>query len=418
MADETTRHSDKAAADAASGGPQPGAGVAAPGHSRGGRAPIRDAEGPAAGRPDRNEPPKKPWYRRPLPMGILILVLVVVAVGGTLWWRHSRTYEKTDDAFIDVVVQRVSPQVAGRVSRVLVNDNQDVSAGQGLLELDPADFDARVQQARAAVAQAEAQVAQAAAQRTIRSAEVDQARAAETAVATTATNAAADLRRLEQARKADEGTASAQQVDHARAEQRGSAAQQQAAAKAVAAAQAQLALVSRQIEAAKAAAESAKAQLAQAELAVSYTEVKAEVAGRVADKTVTVGDMVQPGSDLMAIVPRTVYVTADFKETQLARLRPGQPVDIKVDAYPDLPLHGHVDSVQPATGGAFTPIPAQNASGNWVKVVQRVPVKIAIDDLPDDPLRRLGPGMSVEVKVQVETEDQRPETRDQGPDGR
>jgi membrane fusion protein (multidrug efflux system) len=142
--------------------------------------------------------------------------------------------------------------------------------------------------------------------------------------------------------------------------------------------------------------------VAQAELARSYTQVKALVAGRVANKTVTVGNYVEPGTDLMAIVPRAVYVTADFKETQLARLRPGQPAEIKVDAYPDVPLHGHVDSVQPATGAAFTPIPAQNAAGNWVKVVQRVPVKIALDDLPDDPMRRLGPGMSVEVKVSID----------------
>lgn len=334
-------------------------------------------------------------------MAILAVVVIVIAVVGTLWWRHSRQYEETDDAFVDVVVQRVSPQVAGRVARVLVSDNQDVPAGQVLFELDPADLQARLDQARAMLAQAEAQVTEAAAQRTIRSAQVEQAQAAESAAKTTAANAANDLRRLEVARKSDEATASAQQVDHARAQQRSSDAQRRAAAKAVAAAQAQLALVSRQIDAAKAAAESARAQVAQAKLALSYTAVKALVAGRVADKTVTVGDFVQPGTDVMAIVPRAVYITADFKETQLARIRPGQPVQIKVDAYPDLHLRGHVDSVQPATGAAFTPIPAQNASGNWVKVVQRVPVKIVIDNLPDDPVRRLGPGMSVEVTVRV-----------------
>ncbi len=334
-------------------------------------------------------------------MGLLMAMVIAAVVGGTLWWRHSRAYESTDDAFVDVVPQRVSPQVAGRVARILVSDNQDVAAGQVLLELDPADFRSRLEQAEAQVAQTQAQVAQAEAQRTIRAAEVDQARAALSAAATNANNSANDFRRLQQARNSDEATASAQQVDHALAEQRSTDAQRRAAEKAVAAAQAQLAFVARQIEAARAAVRSAQAQVAQAKLSLSYTSVQAHVAGRVANKTVAVGDFVEPGNAMMAIVPRNVYVTADFKETQLARVRPGQPVEVKVDAYPELQLHGRVDSVQPSTGAAFTPIPAQNAAGNWVKVVQRVPVKITIDDLPQDSTRRLGPGMSVEVKVAV-----------------
>lgn len=356
-------------------------------------------------RGDENEEPpaekRPPWYKRPLPAGIFIVVVITVCVTGVLWWRHSQEYESTDDAYVDVVSQRVSPQVAGRVARVLVNDNHDVEAGQLLFEIDPADFQARLNQATAAVTQAQAQAAQAEAQRTIRAAELDQARAAATAVATGASNAASDMRRLEQASAGDAGVASAQQLEHTRAEARSTAAQQNAAEKAVAAAQAQLALVSRQIEAAQAAVKSAEAQAALAKLSLSYATVRASVAGRIANKTVAVGDLVQPGSDVMAIVPHEVYVTADFKETQLARVRRGQPATVKVDAYPDLELHGHVDSVQPATGNAFIPLPAENAAGNWVKVVQRVPVKIVIDDLPNDPDRRLGPGMSAEVKVGV-----------------
>jgi membrane fusion protein, multidrug efflux system len=353
--------------------------------------------------PDAHDGPSAPpWYRRPLPAGIAAVVLIALVVGGVLWWRHSRQYESTDDAFVDVVSQRVSPQVAGRVLRVLVNDNEDVAAGQVLFELDPEELQARLAQAQAARVQAEAQLAQAEAQRTIRAAEVDQARAAAAAVATGAANAANDLKRLLDARAGDEAVASAQQVEHARADERSTAAQQRASDKSVAAAEAQLTLVARQIEAARAAVQSATAQMTQAELLLSYTEVKASAAGRVANKTVAAGDYVEPGTPLMAIVPSQVYVTAEFKETQLARLRLGQPVEIKVDAYPDLRLRGHVDSVQPATGNAFTPLPAQNAAGNWVKVVQRVPVKIAIDRLPDDPSRRLGPGMSVEVKVSVD----------------
>jgi membrane fusion protein (multidrug efflux system) len=352
----------------------------------------------------RGDPPrekKRPFLKRPGVAGIFIVVAIVLIVGGTLWWRHSREYEATDDAFVDVVAQRVSSQVPGRVARVLVNDNADVHAGDVLVELDPADFNARLEQARAALAQAQAQVAQAEAQRAIREAEVEQARAAENAAATGAANAATDLKRLEEARSRDEGAASEQQLDHARADERSTAAQQRAADKAVAAATAQLALVARQIEAARASVRAAEAQVAEAQLTLSYAQIKAMVDGRIANKTVTAGNYIEPGTDLMAIVPRAVYVTADFKETQLARIRPGQPVEVTVDAYPTQKLRGHVDSVQPASGSAFTPIPAQNAAGNWVKVVQRVPVKIALDELPSDPAERLGPGMSVGVRVSV-----------------
>jgi membrane fusion protein, multidrug efflux system len=353
------------------------------------------------GGPDAAPPTWKPWFRRALPMGLVMGLLIVAIIGGALWWRHSRTYERTDDAYIDIIAQRVSPQIAGRVVRVLVGDNEDVANGQVLLELDPQELRVRLEQAQAARMQAEAQVAQAEAQRTIRMAELDQARAGAAAATTTAENAASDFSRLQQARAGDEAVASAQQVEHAAGESRSTDAQRRGAEKAVAAAEAQLALVGRQIDAARAASRSAAAQLEQAELMLSYTQVKADVVGRVANKNVTVGNYVEPGSPVMAIVPRAVYVTAQFKETQLARLHTGQPVEVKVDAYPDVQLRGHIDSVQPATGNAFTPLPAQNAAGNWVKVVQRVPVKIALDELPRDPSERLGPGMSAEVKVDV-----------------
>jgi len=364
--------------------------------------------------PAREQKPKRAFFQRPLLVGVLMAVVIVLVVGGALWWRHSRQFEATDDAFVDVIAQRVSPQVAGRVVRVNVKDNADVTAGQVLVELDPADFDARLVQARAALTQAQAQVAEAESQRAIREAEVEQARASESAAATGAANAASDFKRLAQARAADEATASAQQLDHARADQRSTAAQQRAAQKAIVAAQAQLGYVDKQVEAARAAVKAADAQVAQAQLTRSYAQIKASVAGRVANKTVTVGNYVEPGNDLMAIVPREVYVTADFKETQLARIRPGQAAEVKIDAYPDQTLHGHVDSVQPASGSAFTPIPAQNAAGNWVKVVQRVPVKIALDELPANPEHRLGPGMSANVKVTVnESSAGRPSTTDQ-----
>jgi membrane fusion protein (multidrug efflux system) len=358
---------------------------------------------PDRGPDDGNRPLRKPkkWYRRPVLVGLLIAVVIALAVGGALLWRHSRNYVSTDDAFIDIAAQRVSPQIAGRVLRVLVNDNQDVRAGQVLVELDPADFQNRIEQARAGVSQAEAQLAEAEAQRAVIAAQREQAQAGEGVAGATATNAAADLKRFRQMRATNESTVTPQQLDRAEADAKSTAAQLQAAQKTTAAAAAQLAHAGKQIEAARAAVRSAAAQLALAELTLSYTQVKASTDGRVARKTVAAGNYVQPGSDLMAIVPHLVFVTANFKETQLRHMRRGQPVKIAVDAYPEFELTGRVDSIQPATGQAFDILPAQNAAGNWVKVVQRVPVKIVFDQIPDDPERWLAPGMSVKARVSI-----------------
>jgi membrane fusion protein (multidrug efflux system) len=345
---------------------------------------------------------KKPWYRRPLLVGVLMLVVIVGAVGGALWWRHSRKYQSTDDAAIDVVAQRVSPEIAGRVLRVLVDDNQDVAVGTVLVELDPADFRNRLDQARAAEAQAAAQIAEAEAQAAVADAQREQAKGNQGVVEANATNAASELRRFQDLRADTAGAVSQQQLDRATAAANSAAAQLRAAQKGVVAADAQAVHAARQIDAARAAARSAASQVAQAELMLSYAQVKARVAGRIARKTVSPGNYVEPGTDLMAVVPSEVYVTANFKETQLTQLRPGQPVKVEVDPYPDLELTGRVASVQPATGQVFDILPSQNAAGNWVKVVQRVPVKISLDKLPDDPDLRLSPGMSVTVTVTVQ----------------
>jgi membrane fusion protein (multidrug efflux system) len=344
---------------------------------------------------------RKQWYRRPGLVSVVIALVLVLAVGGALFWRHSRNYESTDDAFIDIAAQRVSPQIAGRVVRVLVNDNQDVTTGQVLVELDPADFQNRVEQARAGQTQAEAQLAEAEAQRSVVEAQREQARANEGVAAANATNAANDLRRFQELHGASVGAVSQQQLDRAEAEAKSSAAQLRAAQKAVSAAEAQLLHADKQIDAARAAVKSASTQVAQAELTLSYAQVKASADGRIARKTVAAGNYVQPGADLMGVVPRAVHVTANFKETQLRDMRRGQTVKIKVDAYPDFELTGRIDSVQPATGQAFDVLPSQNAAGNWVKVVQRVPVKIVLDQIPNDPERWLAPGMSVKATVSV-----------------
>jgi membrane fusion protein (multidrug efflux system) len=359
--------------------------------------------------PDEGKGPSKkkrppagpPWYKRPLLIGGIFIGVLVLVIGGVLWWLHSRDYESTDDAAIDVIPQEVSAQLPGRVLSVAVQDNQEVAAETALVELDPADYQARAEQAKAAGAQALAQADQARAQRGIYEAQREQARASLTVAETSAENAAKDLGRLTALRQENTGAVSQQQWDNADAAQRSTAAQAQAAKKAVEAADAQVGYAASLLKAGEAAQASAAAQLHEAELSLSYMEIRAKVNGRIANLHVAPGNYVQPGMALMAVVPREVYVTANFKETQLAHMRRGQAVKVHVDAYPDLELPGHVDSFQPGTGQTFSSLPAENATGNWVKVIQRVEVKITIDRLPDDADRRLGPGMSVEVKVTV-----------------
>ena len=354
------------------------------------------------------EPPKKakkrtgpPWYKRPLVVGLLILFVIAATVGGALAWRHSRAHATSDDAYIDGISEQVSPQVTGRVTEVLVDDNQDVKAGQVIVKLDTADYQSRLDQATAALAQAQAQLAEAQAQQAVYAAQTEEARANLGTAQANATDAANQLGRYRKLKAANAGAVSAQQMDSTVTAATSTEAQLNAAEKAVAAAVAQQGYARSLLVAAQAGIGSANSQVAQAELTLSYTQIEARIDGRVASKTVAVGNVVNAGTPLMAIVPRNVYITANFKETQLNHMRRGQPVDIKIDAYPDLKLTGRVDSVQPATGQAFSTLPAENATGNWVKVVQRVPVKIVFDQLPDDPGRRLGPGMSVEVSVKV-----------------
>jgi membrane fusion protein (multidrug efflux system) len=193
---------------------------------------------------------------------------------------------------------------------------------------------------------------------------------------------------------------SQQALDDAVAAARRTAAALIAAQKGLEAAEAQFGVTKSQIETAEAALRSAAAQADQARLDLSYTEVTASEAGTIAHKNVSPGDYVQIGQNLIALVPLKIWITANFKETQLDLMRAGQPVEIRIDAYPGQTFHGHVDSFQRGSGPAFSLLPPENATGNFVKVVQRVPVKIVFDD-PPDASRPLGPGMSVVPRVKV-----------------
>jgi membrane fusion protein (multidrug efflux system) len=328
-----------------------------------------------------------------------MLAVIAAAVGGALFWRHARTRVSTDDAYVDAAAERVSPRVAGQVRRMWVDDNDEVSAGQVLLELDPSDYESRLNQAIAEQATAKAQLAQAQTRPAAGRAQLDQAHA-NVAVA----RSDADTRRTDLQRElalAKNGTVSQQAVDNATNAAKEAEARLVAAQKAVHAAQAELDQAHAQTRAARAAVTASAARLQLAQQNRSYAQVRASQAGRVTAKNVAAGDFVQPGEQLMVIVPREVYVTANFKETQLAHMHPNQRATVRVDAFPDADLRGHVDSVQAASGQAFSPLPPQNATGNWVKIVQRVPVKVVLDALPAGSSKRLGPGMSAKVTVQV-----------------
>ncbi|MFL6212230.1 MAG: HlyD family secretion protein [Pyrinomonadaceae bacterium] len=427
--------------------------------------------------------------RRTLLIGAGI-VLLVGALFGVRYWLYARAHESTDDAFIDGHIVQVSPKIAGYVARVYVNDNQDVKAGDLIAEIDGRDYEAKLQQAQAALAAGEARLkeartgveltransrasiqqaaatvqqartgvessrASAAAERTritqagagisTAQANLAQARAQVTAAEAEVTRATADVARYQELFTKDE--ISRQRLDEAIAASRTANAQLEAARGRVAAAEAQVnearaaeataaenarraqtqvggaqagvsealgrlaqantapqqvAVSQAQAETAGASMEQLRAAVEQAQLELSYTKLYAPESGRITHKAVEEGALVQVGQPLLAVVSGDVWVTANFKENQIGRLRPGQPVELTVDAYPGQTFKGHVDSIQAGTGARFSMLPAENATGNYVKVVQRVPVKIDFEPNQLDGQHVLAPGMSVEPEVQV-----------------
>ena len=348
-----------------------------------------------AARNGNNAEPKQKNYRRHF--FALSAALVLAAVAGAYYLKFIAPFESTDDAFIEAHVTPIAPQVAGRVTRVLVRDNQEVRAGEVLVEVDPSEYQAKLDQAQADLAAARSRFDQAKAQLGVDQAKAAQQRANVVAAEAEAKQAGADLKRYQ---AVGELGVSASRLDLAATQARSTAALVEVARNKALAAEAQLGLSKANIETAGAEVQRSQAAVRQGELDLSYTQVKAPEAGLVTHRTVEAGAYVQPGQALLAVVPRQVWVVANFKETQLTHMRPGQPVEVKVDAYPQLKLAGHVDSIQAGAGARFSLLPPENASGNYVKVVQRVPVKIALDHV--DAVRQiLGPGMSVEPEVRV-----------------
>ena len=347
-----------------------------------------------------NRPPitQRNSFRRRHPFLIILALLVAIGAlaGGYIWWSDYSAYETTDDAFIDARFFTVSPQVAGYIRDIPVTDNEEVKAGDTLAVIDDriykavlASAEAQLGQAEAAIPNIDSQIAAQRAQITQAQAQIDDADAA-LKFAGQQNNRAQDLKRT--------GAGTVQNAQQTQSQLLQAQATADRAKAALIAAQKQLAALQAQRVSAEASIKQARAVRNQAQLNVDYTIVKADQAGRVTELTAAKGQYVQAGQSLMVIVPQPVWVTANFRETQISYMHPGQPVDIDVDAYPNQTFRGHVDSIQSGSGTAFSLLPAENATGNFVKVVQRVPVKIDFDKMPDVVL---GPGMSVEPWVRL-----------------
>jgi membrane fusion protein (multidrug efflux system) len=326
--------------------------------------------------------------------GCALLIGIAVAI---YYFRFIAPFESTDDAFIEGHVTYVSPRVSGPVTRLQVRDNQEVKEGDLLLEIDTRDFEARVRAAQGDVAAAEGKFQEAQAQIVVAEANVQQHNAALVGAQAEQSRAEADLKRYQNTTAA---AISQSQLEMVRAQAQTAEANLRAAESLTKAAQAQVGLSRATAEAAKAQVEQAQAALEQASLNLSYTKVLAPKAGRITRRTVETGAFVETGQALLGIVPADVWVIANFKETQLQHMRVGQPVTVRIDAFPKREFRARVDSLQAGTGARFSLLPPENAVGNFVKVVQRVPVKIVFEEALDTNLD-IAPGMSVEPKVRT-----------------
>jgi len=341
--------------------------------------------------------PDRASRRKQILIGAGVLLIVLALAYGMRWWLYGRFIESTDDAYIQADSVTIAPKVSGYVAEVLVRDNQQVSAGQELVRLDNRQYQAAVDEAQATVASRQADVARAEADLTQQQAKIAQAAAEVDGARANARYAASQVERyaplVKSGAETEERTA---ELGNAQTRAKTTLAANEAALRVE---QSQTVTLKTRLEQARAQLEVAEASARQAQLNLGDTVVRATTAGRVADKGVRVGQFAQPGTRLLTVVPvQDLYLTANFKETQVGRMRPGQSVTLHVDALPGEKLHGVVDSLSPGTGSQFALLPAQNATGNFTKIVQRVPVRIHVD-VPADARPVLVPGLSVMVDV-------------------
>ncbi|MFT7773183.1 HlyD family secretion protein [Roseateles sp.] len=342
----------------------------------------------------------------PVPLLIIGALLLVggIGLGGRMWWRSQHLVE-TDNAFIAGRIHPIATRVAGVVTEMHMQDNAVVKAGDVLLRLDPADaavqierLKAQIAQADAAIATSAAQIAQARAQAAVTTSQVSQAEAVLARTELDAKRSQALFGAELRATSKQELDAALAARDVARADLAARKAGANAAKEAVAAAESAR-------QSANAQKSATQAQLKDAQNQLGYVEVRASADGRIGKRTVEVGQRVQPGQQLAAIVEPETWIVANFKETQLARMKPGQKVHVKVDAFPGQDLIAKVDSFAPASGASFALLPPDNATGNFTKIVQRLPVKLVFEP---ESLKALGeqaarivPGLSVQVEVEI-----------------
>lgn len=340
-----------------------------------------------------------------LPLIILAIVVVIGAIAGGIWWFLHRNQIDTDDAYTEGRAVLIAPQVNGYVVTLAVNDNQFVHKGDLLVQIDPRPYVAARDVAQAQVLTAQGQLDNAKANLDLAKetfpARLRQAQAQAEQARAQQDKAQADLKRQ---RNIDPRATTQQNIDAAVAAARSASAtsgSEKANVEINRPVPLNIELVKTQVEQAQAQVAQAQAQLEQADLNLDYAHVTAPQDGWVTRRNVEMGNYLQSGTQIMALVTPQVWVTANFKESQLARIRPGQKVEFEVDAYPNLKLSGHVDSIQLGSGSRFSAFPAENATGNFVKIVQRVPVKLVIDS-GLDPKQPLPLGLSVVPTVLFE----------------
>ena len=332
---------------------------------------------------------------------LLVAIVLVLGIGlGWRWWTTWRFQQSTDDAYVQSDVTVISPKLEGYIKEVRAEDNQPVIAGQVLFVIDDRDIAAKLAQAEAAVATAEAAVETYESRLELQRSVIDQAKAEVTSAEAEQSRAERDFQRYKQLITSD--FASRQRFETAQAENEKAAAAVSQKRAAVLAALGTLRVLRAQRDEEKAKRQQARASLQLAKNDLDNTVIRAPVAGVVGNRAGRTGQYVKPGTQLMSLVPLPyVYVTANFKETQLTRMRPGQPAEIYIDAYPDRTLTGRIESFAPASGAQFSLLPPDNATGNFTKVVQRIPVKIVL--MPGHALSgRLRPGMSAVATIQTD----------------
>jgi membrane fusion protein (multidrug efflux system) len=401
MADSQTKDDQRSAPDEPQG-------------DQGGDAPRKDGGADQKSKPDQDDAKRKKEEQaqeqrraraRPFVRAGMVVVAILLIAGGLYYYFSTKGIVSTDDAYTDGRVMTIAPHVTGYVTSLDVNDNQFVHKGDPLIHIDPRDYQASLEQAQGQLGTALGQLVAAqqgyAVARITFPARLAQARAQLQDAQATLFKAQTDQRRqLSLPRAATTG----QQIDYADAALRSAQAQVSSAEAAVEQAtpvQPNISQIGAQIKQLGGSVSQAQAAITQAQLNIEWCIVRAPQDGWITKRNVEVGNYVQPGAQIFSIVSPDVWITANFKETQLARMRPGQYVAIDIDSYPNMKLTGHIDSIQLGSGSKFTAFPPENATGNFVKIVQRVPVKIIIDG-GLDPNLPLPLGISVEPSVSVQ----------------